>query len=72
MAIPLFHQIMLPLLKLLEDKQEHSLRQTIDTLSKQFNLSAEEQSEVLPSGRQELFDNRVWLDTHIFKESWFT
>jgi len=35
MGIPVFHQIMLPLLQLLEDKQEHSLRQVIDSLTNQ-------------------------------------
>jgi len=59
MAIPVFQQIMLPLLRLLEDKQEHSLRQVIDSLTKQFNLTQEEQHELLPSGKQAIFDNRV-------------
>ena len=68
MSIPAFQQIMLPFLKLLEDKQEHSLRQTIDSLTNQFNLTLEEQRELLPSGKQETFDNRVgWTRTHIKK-----
>ena len=68
MAIPVFQEIMLPLLKLLEDKQEHSLRQVIDSLTSQFNLSPEEQRELLPSGKQAIFDNRVgWARTHLKK-----
>jgi restriction system protein len=68
MAIPVFQQIMLPLLKLLEDKQEHSLRQIIDLLTNQFNLTQEEQHELLPSGKQAIFDNRVgWARTHLKK-----
>ena len=68
MAIPLFHQITLPLLRLLEDKQEHSLRQIIDALTKEFNLTSEEQRELLPSGRQAVFDNRVgWARTYLKK-----
>ena len=68
MAIPVFQQIMLPLLQLLEDKQEHSLRQVIDSLTNQFNLSPEEQRELLPSGKQAIFDNRVgWARTHLKK-----
>jgi len=70
MAIPVFQQIMLPLLKLLEDKQEHSLRQIIDLLTNQFNLTPEEQRELLPSGKQAIFDNRVgWARTHLKKAS---
>ena len=57
MAIPVFQQIMLLLLKLSEDKQEHSLRQIIDLLTNQFNLTLEEQRELLPSGKQAIFDN---------------
>ncbi len=68
MTIPVFQQIMLPLLQLLEDKQEHSLRQVIDSLTKHFNLTPEEQRELLPSGKQAIFDNRVgWARTHLKK-----
>lgn len=68
MTIPVFQQIMLPLLQLLEDKQEHSLRQVIDSLTNQFNLTEEEQHELLPSGKQAIFDNRVgWARTHLKK-----
>jgi len=68
MAIPVFQQIMLPLLKLLKDKQEHSLRQVIDLLTNQFNLTLDEQRELLPSGKQAIFDNRVgWARTHLKK-----
>lgn len=68
MAIPVFQQIMLPFLQLLEDKQEHSLRQVIDSLTNQFNLTPEEQRELLPSGKQAIFDNRVgWARTYLKK-----
>jgi restriction system protein len=68
MAIPVFQQITLPLLQLLEDKQEHSLRQIIDSLINQFNVTQEEQHELLPSGKQAIFDNRVgWARTHLKK-----
>jgi restriction system protein len=68
MAIPTFQQITLPLLKLLEDKQEHSLRQVIDTLTNEFILTSEEQRALLPSGKQAIFDNRVgWARTYMKK-----
>lgn len=68
MAIPDYQSIMLPLLKLLGDRQEHSLRQVIDTLANQFGLTQEEQRSVLPSGRQPVFDNRVgWARTYMKK-----
>ena len=68
MAIPVFQQITLPLLRLLEDKQEHSLRQIIDSLINQFNVTQEELHELLPSGKQAIFDNRVgWARTYLKK-----
>jgi len=68
MAIPDFQKIMLPLLEFLGDKQEHSLRETIDSLADQFDLSEEERRELLPSGQQAIFTNRVgWARTHMVK-----
>lgn len=68
MAIPDYQTIMLPLLKALGDKGEHSLRQTIDELAIQFKLSPEEQSQLLPSGQQSIFRNRVgWARTYLKK-----
>ena len=68
MAMPDFQKIMLPLLKFLKDKQEHSIRETIDSLADQFDLSEEERRELLPSGQQAIFSNRVgWARTHLKK-----
>ena len=51
MAIPDYESIMLPLLKFAGDRQVHSLWQAIDVLASQFNLTQEEQRQLLPSGR---------------------
>lgn len=59
---------MLPLLEVAADKQEHSLRETVDTLAAAFKLSQEELKEMLPSGQQEIFVNRVgWARTYLKK-----
>lgn len=42
MTIPDFQTIMLPLLKSLEDKEEHSLREVIEHISEVFSLTEEE------------------------------
>lgn len=66
MAIPDFQSAMLPLLKFCSDGKEHSNREAIDTLSKQFGLTEEEQKQLLPSGQQCVFDNRVaWARAHM-------
>lgn len=68
MPIPDYQSLMLPLLKFVGDGQEHSLRQTIATLADEFNLTEEERSELLPSGQQAIFDNRVgWARTYLKK-----
>jgi len=41
----------------------------VDTLSREFGLSDEERSELLPSGRQTTIANRVPLGQELFAES---
>lgn len=66
MSIPDFQSIMLPLLKLCADGQEHTNRETIDTLAKEFGLTEDEQKQPLPSGQQCVFDNRIaWARAHM-------
>jgi restriction system protein len=68
MVVPDFQSIMLPLLKITGDSKEHTLREAIDTLSLQFLLSDEDKKELLPSGRQQKFANRVgWSRTYLKK-----
>ena len=73
MAIPDFQSIMLPLLQYARDGQERSLRATIDALAHVFQLSEEERRELLPSGAQPIFDNRVgWARTYLKKAGLLT
>ena len=66
MAIPDFQRIMLPLLKFIADGQEHTNREAIDALAKEFALTEDEQKQLLPSGQQCVFDNRVaWARAHM-------
>ena len=66
MAIPDYQTVMLPLLRFAGDRQEHSLRETIDALAEEFALTDEERKALLPSGQQQVFDNRVgWARTYL-------
>lgn len=66
MAIPDFQSLMLPVLRVADDGNEHSNREAIDVLGNQFNLSDEERLTLLPSGQSLRFDNRVhWAITHL-------
>jgi len=68
MAIPDYQSIMLPLLRFASDGNEHSLREAIDGLAEKFELADTERKELLPSGQQPTFDNRVaWARTYISK-----
>ncbi len=59
---------MLPLLNLAADGQEHSLRGVIENLADHFGLSEEDRKQLLPSGTQATFDNRVgWARTYMKK-----
>lgn len=66
MAIPDYQEIMLPLLKFSSDKLEHSLREAYEKLATILNISIDEQKIMLPSGNQEVFNNRVaWARTYL-------
>lgn len=69
MAIPDFQSVMLPLLSFSSDENEHSLQDTVDSLATQFGLTAEEREELLPSGKQSRFDNRVAWARSYFKQA---
>lgn len=68
MAIPDFQSLMQPLLVFAADGMEHSLRDAFKALADQFHLTPEERRDLLPSGRQATFDNRVsWARFHLVK-----
>jgi restriction system protein len=66
--IPDYQSLMLPLLKLVADKQEHKYRDLIENLANEFQVTDEERKELLASGNQPIFDNRVgWAKTYLKK-----
>jgi restriction system protein len=66
MAVPDFQTLMLPLLTLTGDKSDHTTASVIGSLAAEFALSVDEREELLPSGTQRRFDNRVyWAVAHL-------
>ena len=66
--IPDYQSIMLPLLRHVSDKGEHKFRDIIDGLANKFGLTDGERKELLPSGIQPIFQNRVgWAKTYLKK-----
>jgi len=66
MPVPDYQTCMLPLLKFASDQREHSLREAVDQLAGYFRLTDQEQKELLPSGQQTVFANRVgWAKSYL-------
>ena len=64
--IPDYQSLMLPLLKFISNEQVHSIKDTIESLAKEFKLSEEELNQWLPSKSQKTFYNRVyWAKAHL-------
>ncbi|MBT6650619.1 MAG: restriction endonuclease, partial [Flavobacteriales bacterium] len=62
--IPDYESIMLPLLDLLSDNEVHTLNECHNKLAIHFNLTDEEIRQLLPSGKQPTFRNRLgWART---------
>jgi len=59
---------MYPLLELAADGEVHSMDEAYEVLAEKFNLTEEERAELLPSGRQSRYENRVgWARTYLTK-----
>lgn len=68
MPIPDYETIMLPFLKLIGDSNEYAFRDTVELLADEFKLTDSERREMLPSGQQTYFHNRVgWARTYLKK-----
>ena len=66
MAIPDYETLMLPVLKIAGDGQEHRISEVVDRLARDFRLTEEERQQLLPSGKQPTFTNRVhWARTYL-------
>jgi len=71
--IPKYEEIMLPFLKYLSDEKEHNLSETHGALANEFKLTDEELKELLPSGQQPVFRNRLgWARTYLKKAGLLT
>ena len=68
MALPTYEMCMLPFLRILEDGKERRFRDVIEAAADHFGLTTEEREQLLPSGNQRAFDNRMgWARTYLKK-----
>jgi restriction system protein len=65
MAVPDFQSFFKPLLEIASDGKEHSMKEARDLIAQKMNLSEEDLQELLPSGTQTKYDNRVaWAKSY--------
>ncbi|AMP74856.1 restriction endonuclease [Ralstonia solanacearum] len=66
MSIPDYQTLMLPVLRVVADGEEHRFRDVVETLAAEYELSDEDRAMLLPSGTGPVFDNRVgWARTYL-------
>nr|WP_312579605.1 winged helix-turn-helix domain-containing protein [Sedimentibacter sp.] len=68
MSIPKYYEMHKPFLEYLKDGQAHTLKELKQFVSNYFKLTESELAELLPSGRQTIFTNRIgWARTYLKK-----
>lgn len=68
MAVPKYHELMKPLLEEIGDGKTYAISDVCSKLAHRLNLSDDDLAEMLPSGRQSVFINRVgWARTYLKK-----
>lgn len=68
MAVPKYDELMKPLLIAVSDGETYKMKNVTALLAEQLNLSSDDLAEMLPSGRQTVFKNRVgWAKTYLKK-----
>jgi hypothetical protein len=67
MSVPDFQSLMLPLLKLAGDGQQHSLAEAVERLAQEFQLSDDDRAQLLKSGQTRLYNRVGWSTTYLKK-----
>lgn len=68
MSVPKYNELYMPLLEAIKDGKMHRISDVKKQVASQINLTEEDLSERLASGRQTIFDNRIaWAKTYLVK-----
>ena len=68
MAVPDFQSFFLPLLEFSTDGETHNSQEAYSAMAEYFKMSDDDLSEMLPSGKQTTFKNRVaWAKVYLSK-----
>lgn len=64
--VPTYQTLMLPLLKFAGDKEEHTFNEALEAVARSLNLSDESIKELLPSGTERRYNNRLrWAQKYL-------
>ncbi|MFP3257582.1 MAG: restriction endonuclease [Candidatus Nanopusillus acidilobi] len=64
--LPKFDEFLAPILKYANDDKEHTLSETIEAMSNQFNLSEEDRNLLMPNGKRTYIYNRIaWAISYL-------
>lgn len=68
MAVPDYQSLMLPVVRLLHDQQEHAIRDLVSDVSDQLSLTPDDRGQRLPSGVTRTIASRThWAVTYMAK-----
>jgi len=67
MSVPIFHEMLLPILRHVSDGEPDRAADTLDYVITQFALSEQDLTERLPNGRTRLMDRVLWAITYLRK-----
>ncbi len=65
MPVPKFDALMLPLLRLAKDGEEHRLKDAIALIADELHLSESDREELLPSGQSRLRNRIYWAKAYL-------
>lgn len=67
MAVPDFQSLMLPLLKLAGDGEQHAFAEAVERLTQEFQLSDDDRTQLLRSGQTRIYNRVGWAKTYLKK-----
>ena len=67
MAVPDFQSLMLPLLELANDGQQHTFTEAVERLAQKFRLSDDDRKQLLRSGQTRFYNRVGWTTTYLKK-----
>lgn len=67
MSVPIFHEMLLPILRHVADGEKHRPADTLEYVVTQFDLSEDDLAERLSNGRTRIMDRVLWAITYLRK-----